>query len=231
MLTVLRVEEKYALGLQEAHCFSSRFSALLQPDHFSRTGSYSIRSLYFDTPDDKDFFEKINEQNLRRKIRLRIYSPNDTTVKLELKQKENIYQMKRSLLITKDDALALIDGHFSVLLGYNDPFAAEMYTIMTKECYRPKVIIEYQRRAFTAKENRIRITFDSRICATESSTDLFSPNLPLSPVLDYNKTILEVKYNQFLPGYLSDIISQIDRRSISSSKYCLSRKHGYPLSL
>lgn len=231
MLTVLRREEKYALSIQEALCYADRFSALLQPDHFSRNGSYAVRSLYFDTADDKDFFDKLNEQNLRRKVRLRIYSPSDTTAKLELKQKENIYQKKRSLSIKRADAHALINGNFSVLLKYSSPFSAEMFSIMTEECYRPKSIVEYQRRAFMAKENNIRITFDSQICATESNFDLFSPNLPLSPILDSSKTILEVKYDQFMLGYISDIISQIDRRSYSSSKYCLSRKLGYPLSL
>lgn len=230
MLTVLRREEKYALDLAEAICYASRFSALLQPDPFSHSGSYAVRSLYFDTADDKDFFDKLNEQNLRRKIRLRIYSPDDRTAKLELKQKENIYQKKRSLSISREDAAALINGNFSVLLKKDEPLAAELFAIMTEECYRPKSIVEYQRRAFIAKENNIRITFDSHICATECDFDLFSANLPLYPVIDFSKTILEVKYNRFLPGYLSDIISQVDRRRFSASKYCFSRKLGYPLS-
>lgn len=230
MLTVLRREEKYALALQEALCYAQRFSQLLAPDRFSEKGSYAVRSLYFDTVDDKDFFDKLTEQNIRRKIRLRIYHPDDTTAKLELKQKENVYQKKRSLSISREDALTLIDGNYSVLHRYNDPFADEMFCIMTGECYLPKSIVEYDRRAFMAKENNIRITFDSRIRATESSFDLFSPALPLYPVTDYSKTILELKYDRFMPGYISDIVSNIDRRSFSSSKYCFSRTVGYPLS-
>ena len=228
MLIVLRREEKYALTTPELFRYSSRFAQILQPDHFSRNGSYSVRSLYFDTPDDKDFYDKLNEQNLRRKVRLRIYHPNDTTAKLELKQKENIYQQKRSLTITRDEALALIDGNYSVLLNYHEPFAAEMFAIMAGECYRPKTIIEYQRRAFMAKENHIRITFDSCINATESDFNLFSPALAFRPILNRNDSILEVKYSHFMPGYIADIISQVNRRSISASKYCLGRQMSYP---
>ena len=230
MLTVLRREEKYALSLSEAICYANRFSGILAPDRFSAKGSYAVRSLYFDTLDDKDFFDKLTEQNIRRKIRLRIYNPADSTAKLELKQKENVYQKKRSLSIRREDAAALIAGNFSVLLNYKDPFADEMFCIMTNECYLPKSIVEYNRRAFMAKENNIRITFDSQIRATESSFDLFSPNLPLYPVIDSSKTILELKYDRFMPGYISDIVSQIDRRSFSASKYCFSRSIGYPLS-
>lgn len=231
MIQVLRREEKYPLDLADAHKYSSMFSAIMMTDDFSKEGSYMVRSLYFDTPDDKDFFEKMTEQNLRRKIRLRIYSSNDTKAKLELKQKENIFQKKRSLSISKEDALQLIDGNYSVLLNYKDDFAAELFAIMSTEAYKPKSIVEYQRRAFMAKENNIRLTFDSQIRATESSFDLFSDNLPLAPVFPLDKVIFEVKYDKFLLSYITDIISMVDARNITSSKYCLSRTLGYPMHL
>ena len=231
MIQVLRREEKYPLDLADAHKYSAMFSVIMMTDDFSKEGSYMVRSLYFDTPDDKDFFEKMTEQNLRRKIRLRIYSPGDTKAKLELKQKENIFQKKRSLSISKEDALQLIDGNYSVLLNYEDDFAAELFVIMSTEVYKPKSIVEYQRRAFIAKENNIRLTFDSQIRATESSFDLFADNLPLAPVFPLDKVIFEVKYDKFLLSYITDIISRVDARKITSSKYCLSRTLGYPMHL
>lgn len=229
MIEVLRREEKYPLGLGDAHCFQNLFSSILMPDSFSKNGSYLVRSLYFDTPDDKDFIQKITEQNVRRKIRMRIYNPKDTKVKMELKQKENIFQKKRSLTISKEEALQIIDGQYSVLLNYEDAFAAELYSLMSTEVYKPKSIVEYQRYALMAKENNIRLTFDSKIRATESSFDLFSDNLSLNPVFPYDKVIFEVKYDKFMLGYISDIISGINERNISSSKYCLSRTIGYPM--
>lgn len=231
MIEVLRREEKYPMDLSDAYMYSNLFASMLATDKFSKNGSYMVRSLYFDTPDDKDFFEKMKEQNLRRKIRLRIYSPKDTKAKLELKQKENIFQKKRSLTVSKEDAIALINGNYSVLLGYPDDFAAELYVIMCTEVYKPKSIVEYQRRAFMAKENNIRLTFDSRIQATESSFDLFAEDLPLSPVFPLDKIVFEVKYDKFLLTYITDIISRIDKRNMTSSKYCLSRSLGYPMHL
>ena len=231
MLTVLRREEKYVMELQEAKRFEHIFSQVLMTDRFSADGSYTVRSLYFDTLDDKDFFDKITEQNYRRKIRLRIYSPADQTVKLELKQKENTYQKKRSLMISRPDALNLIAGNFSVLLQYSEPFAAELYFIMTSEGYRPKTMIEYQRRAFIAKENNIRLTFDSKIMATEGNLDLFAEEPGYAPVFDPNRVIFEVKYDRFLLGYIADLLQQIDRKNITASKYCMGRSLGYPLYL
>jgi len=231
MIEVLRREEKYPLDLKDAYIYSNMFGTILMPDKFSQDGSYMVRSLYFDTPDDKDYFEKVTEQNIRRKIRLRIYNPNDTKAKLELKQKENIFQKKRSLYVSKEDALELIKGNYSVLLKYEDPLAVEFFVIMSTEVYRPKSIVEYRRRAFIAKENNIRLTFDKEICATESSYDLFSKNLPMTPVFPMDRVVFEVKYDKFLLSYITDIISRIDARNITSSKYCLSRAIGYPMNL
>lgn len=227
MVEVLRREEKYPLSVIDMSNYKAQFSAILMPDKFSANGSYMVRSLYFDTPDDKDFFDKLKEQNLRRKIRLRIYSPYDTKAKLELKQKENIFQKKRSLTISREDAVELINSNYSVLLKYDDDFAREIYSIMCMYAYKPKSIVEYQRYALMAKENNIRLTFDSEIRATESSFDLFSENLPLNPVFPKDKVVFEVKYDKFLLGYISEIVSTINVKNITSSKYCLSRTTGY----
>ncbi|MDO4530423.1 MAG: polyphosphate polymerase domain-containing protein [Bacillota bacterium] len=229
MLTVLRREEKYILYQEEALHYQKQFAEILMPDAFSEEDGYTVRSLYFDTVDDRDYFDKMTEQNVRRKVRLRIYGLQDRQVKLELKQKENIYQKKRSLIISREHAEALVKGDFSVLLTYADAFAAEMYFILSSEGYRPKTIIEYRRRAFAARENDIRLTFDTDIRATESCFDLFAEDLILHPVFDRNKTVFEVKYNHFMLGYISEIISTINRRKVTSSKYCMGRSIGYPL--
>jgi len=227
VIEVMRREEKYPMSIEEAKRYSHKFAQLLMSDEYSKKGSYRVRSLYFDTIDDKDFFDKITEQNVRRKVRLRIYNPSDVYVKLEMKQKENIFQRKRSLRITREDAEALIEGNYAVLLKYPEEFAAEMYGVMVKECYRPKSIVEYRRQAFVVRENNIRLTFDSDIRATESSFELFSENLPLNPVFPQDRVIFEVKYDKFLLGYLSDIISMVNARRITSSKYCMGRSISY----
>lgn len=189
-----------------------------------RRPGYSIRSLYFDTLDDQDFWDKIEGIELRRKIRLRIYSPADTVSKLEMKQKQGPYQKKRSLAISRADALALCAGDYSPLLRYSDPFAAECYGLMHNRCYRPRTIVEYRRQAFIARENNIRLTFDSDIRATEASMALFAEDLALTPVLDPFSMVLEVKFNGFLLSYIKNLLDTVHRPELSVSKYCLARR-------
>ena len=99
--------------------------------------------------------------------------------------------------------------------------------MMKCRCYRPKTIVQYNRKAFVAKENKIRITFDNKIAATESSFDLFSPKLNMNPVLDPYDVVLEVKFNGFLLDYIRRMINSIDRSELSVSKYVLALQNSY----
>lgn len=224
---VLREEKKFLIGIDAFGSKSFTLEQVLLQDEHNGTHGYIVRSLYFDTPYDSDYFEKQAGTECRRKVRLRIYDPNQSFAMLEMKQKQGANQLKRSLRISRQDAQTLITGDYTPLLSYSEPFAAEMYAFMTTRCYRPKTIVEYHRKAFIAKENKIRITFDNQIVATESSFDLFNPTLNMNPVLDPYCVVLEVKYNGFLLGYIRDLINSIDKSELSVSKYVLARQNAY----
>ena len=107
-----------------------RLGSVMHRDAHNGAQGYIIRSLYFDTPDDQDFSDKIDGLELRRKIRLRTYSPQSSFAMLEMKQKQGPYQRKRSLRIAREDAQRLCQGDYEPLHGYDDPFAAECYGLM-----------------------------------------------------------------------------------------------------
>lgn len=223
MNEVMRQEKKYLMTLADMYGLSHRLSQVMLSDQHSGPMGYRIRSLYFDTLNEGDYYDKIEGMELRRKLRLRIYDPAADFAMLEMKQKQGAYQKKRSLRLRREDARLLMAGRYEVLLTYEEPFAAECYGLMNGLCYLPKTIVEYQRLAFIARENRIRITFDHHITATESRLDLFDPGLDLYPVLDPFQMVMEVKYNGFLLSYIKALVSQADRSELSVSKYCLAR--------
>ena len=223
MNEVLRQEKKYAVNVLDGAALRGRLCPVMHGDTHNGPQGYSIRSLYFDTPDDQDFNDKVDGLELRRKIRLRTYSPQSDFAMLEMKQKEGPYQRKRSLRLSREDAQRLCRGDYSPLQRYGDPFAAECYGLMHCRCYRPKAIVVYRRQAFVARENHIRVTLDSQIAATESGWDLFDPGLSLYPVLDPFRMVLEVKYNGFLLSYLKDLLDLVGWPELSVSKYCLAR--------
>ncbi len=227
MNKVLREEKKFLIGIDEFRRTSGRLEKVMLQDSHNGTHGYIIRSLYFDTPYGTDFFEKAAGIELRRKIRLRIYDPKLDFAMLEMKQKQGSRQLKRSLRVTRADAMELCKGRYECLLRYQEPFAAEVYAFMKTRCYIPCTIVQYHRKAFIAKENKIRVTFDNQIVATESCFDLFSQRLNMNPVLDPFDVVLEVKYNGFLLNYIQSMINCIDRSELSVSKYVLARQNAY----
>ena len=115
----------------------------------------------------------------------------------------------------------LIEGDFDGLLDRPEPFAAEIHALMSINGYRPKAIVEYDRTAFIAKENKTRVTFDRNIRATELNQGLFDPKLPLYPVFDPFNVVLEVKFDGFLLSYIRSMLNMVDKSELSVSKYCL----------
>lgn len=223
MRVVLREEKKYLITLQNYIYYNNYLSSILHADSHNGINGYIIRSLYFDTLEDNDFYDKIDGLEIRRKIRLRVYDLDDDFAYLEMKQKQGNYQQKKSLKLSKKDAIRLINKDYDVLLEYDNDFAREMHSIMARYHYIPRTINQYRRKAYVLNENSIRITFDSDIRATETSFDIFDKNLILNPVFDQNFVVFEVKYNGFLLSYVKDVINRIDRIQTPVSKYCLGR--------
>ena len=159
----------------------------------------------------------------RRKIRLRTYDPGADTCKLELKEKKGEFSHKTSLFLRRTDAERLMEGERQVLLQ-NRPStdALRLYTEMETHAYRPSALIEYERIAYLYPSFDVRITFDSGIRSSESCYDLFAKAPIVTPLL-LDGVILEVKFNEHLPRFLTGVFrsSRLNRRAFS--KYASGR--------
>ncbi|MEI3219968.1 MAG: polyphosphate polymerase domain-containing protein [Lachnoclostridium sp.] len=151
-ISVVRTEKKYSISPYQQNILLYRLEPIMCADQHSSMGGYMVRSLYFDSIYDNDYFDKIRGLEIRKKVRLRIYSPEQKTVKLELKQKQGSAQKKISLSITKELAKEMIDGHYAGLLELNSDLALTFYQILETGLYRPKCIVEYRRIAFVGKQ-------------------------------------------------------------------------------
>lgn len=225
-LRVFRTEKKYELTLYESVNLFNKLRNVLEGDLYNGNEAYMVRSLYFDTIYNKDYWQKMDGLSNRRKIRLRIYSPDAMEAKLEIKEKQGGAQLKRSLLISREDALRLQKEEYEVLKNYDGEIAKELYGIMTTFLYRPACIVEYKRRAFVNYTNDTRITFDSEISSNEGNFNIFDNNLLIYPVISPDKIILEVKYNGFLLSYIKELINSCEKMEQSNSKYCMARIYG-----
>ena len=71
----------------------------------------------------------------------------------------------------------------------------------------PAVIVDYLREAYLHPAEEVRITFDMQLRTGLNSIDLFNPYIPTIPPFDHDEIILEVKYNQVLPPYISNVLT------------------------
>ena len=72
MNEVYRKEKKFLINIEEQKKYSAWLEKIMIQDKHNGADGYIIRSLYFDTLNDKDYEEKEQGIQLRRKIRLRI---------------------------------------------------------------------------------------------------------------------------------------------------------------
>ncbi|MEF9934676.1 MAG: polyphosphate polymerase domain-containing protein [Clostridium sp.] len=223
-LKVSRREMKYFIGIDDYFYFKDAFSKVLSLDSHSENGPYMVRSLYFDSIDNIDYHDKIDGIENRKKIRLRVYSPHDRVVKLEVKYKFNQNQRKESIFISRDDAKAIINGEYSVLLNYQNEVAQKVYSTMISMVYTPRVLVQYKREAFYHPEYGIRATLDTEISSSELEFDIFSEDICLVPVFDFTKPVLEVKYDKYIYKWFQEIVSSRSCTVSSISKYCNSRQ-------
>lgn len=222
-LKVSRRELKYFINnFQKTSLIETLKQALIQDKHNYGDG-YPIRSLYFDNYANTDFYEKLDGVENRKKIRLRIYSSEDQKAKLEIKRKYGDNQVKSSVVISKEDALKLIECDYDVLQKYESDTAKTIYNIMKVNHLRPVVLIEYKRKAFIHEMNNIRITIDSDIRASETDFRLFEKEPILKPIEYYHNVLVEVKYDGFLLNWITNILSRYQMTRTSYSKYSNSR--------
>jgi len=97
---------------------------------------------------------------------------------------------------------------------------------MKNQFLRPKTIVDYTREAYVYKMGNVRITFDKSIRTGINSRNLFDENLTTVEVIDNRFIVLEVKYDNFLPEIIQDIIQVNERRATSVSKYVAARLYG-----
>ena len=69
---VTRVEKKYLLDEAAVSGLYFRLQAAVPTDPMSGSAGYMVRSLYFDTLYDNDYYDKQNGLESRKKVRLRI---------------------------------------------------------------------------------------------------------------------------------------------------------------
>ena len=83
--------------------------------------------------------------------------------------------------------------------------------------------MNYRRIAFHEPFSNIRITFDTNISASAEINRFLDGDYFRYPLLKSNEEILEVKFDEILPGHVRNIVNTGSLIPAAFSKYYLSR--------
>lgn len=219
-----RHEYKHEISKSDMLVLRSRLSAVMKKDVHSIDGKYFIRSLYFDNAQDKALMEKINGVNIREKFRIRYYNHDTSVIHLEKKSKINGLCLKESVSVTKEMAQAIVDGDYGWMMQSSEPLIQELYSKILSQGLKPKTIVDYDREPFVFAAGNSRITLDYNIRTGMNCTDFLNPDCVTVPAGD--SIILEVKWDEFLPDIIRDIIQLPSCRTGNYSKYAVCRIYG-----
>lgn len=223
-----RHELKYAISHSEYLAMRARIGKLMEPDpHASDSGTYRIRSIYFDNDDDKALREKINGNEKREKFRIRYYNDDFSFITLEKKMKIDDLCLKIDERISEEECRKILNGDLKWMPDHPSELVKELYAKMIYQRLKPKVLVSYLREPYIFKAGNVRVTFDSEI-----RTSLYHRDFLTKEVRDISATdtpqdmLLEVKYDAFLPAVIQEMIQIKGIRQQAFSKYGACRRYG-----
>lgn len=217
-----RHERKYIINERTRIKLYHRLLPILERDSYDNGNGYFIRSIYFDDILDSSLNDKISGKFERAKFRLRTYNYNDNTIYLEKKIKKGEFCRKERTIISKEEAKLLLNCDNMVGKFCDNKLINELLLLKRTRLFRSTQIVDYTRRAFVCKAGNVRITFDTQLSSPDN-TSFFNEDLLHIPVLSEDKTILEIKYDAFLPEYIRQVLQMDFGKNQSCSKYFLCR--------
>ncbi len=205
IVTMKRYEVKYVLTPEQVNYFVNALKGHMEVDKYGLT---SIASIYYDTPDYRLIRTSIEKPPFKEKIRLRSYglAKPGGTVFLELKRKTDGIVYKRRVVTTEDavnrffnyEGNITADGQIAREISYFRDYYVRLV---------PALLIIYDRTAYYEPGGDLRITVDLNPRYRTKDLNLHT-SLEGESLLPPGSAILEIKVQQAMPLWLTDILSK-----------------------
>lgn len=217
-----RHEIKHLISPADAIAVRTNLSAVADIDpHAAEKGYYLIHSLYFDDPLDTALHEKLDGVNERRKYRIRYYNDNLNYIVLECKMKRDGVGCKPQECLTKEEVSRIMQGDIGWMVTSGRPLLTALYVEMKTRLLAPKTVVNYNRIPFVYGPGNVRVTLDRDI-RTGPPGEFLNPDGLTLPIED-DVTLLEVKWDSYLPGIIRRAVALKGRTPSAFSKYAACR--------
>jgi hypothetical protein len=222
-----RYELKYVIDRGQYHTLVEALAAFMQPDaHGDQGGSYLVTSLYYDTPDYKAYWDKIQGHRFRRKLRVRVYGDRavtpDTASFVEIKQRTNRIILKKRVALAYAAAIDLCETGRGAN-GISGPVVEEVGYLRAALGLQPACIVSYDRLAFQGgqADPGLRVTFDTNLKGRAHDLSLLSTGYAQNRFFAPPQwCIMEIKADGHVPLWLTRLIGEQRCTPRRVSKYC-----------
>lgn len=216
IVVMKRYELKYMMTEEQTAYFKERIKGHMKEDKY---GLCSIASLYYDTPSYRLIRASIDSTGYKEKMRLRSYgiATECSPVYLELKRKAYGIVYKRRVQSTIPLVKKFFDRAGDICAG--GQINTEITTF--RDYYEnlvPACLIIYDRIAYYQPDGDLRLTIDHNPRYRFEELNLTHSMEGIS-LLPEGSTILEIKVQQAIPLWLTDILSEGKIYKTKFSKY------------
>lgn len=225
-----RFEVKYLLDGSRLGAIREEVGRHLRPDPeavgFGPLRQYQVWSCYYDTPGLRHYWEKLDGNGVRCKLRIRTYGPPDQVhadapAWVELKHRDNRVTTKRRVRLPYREAVRLCAAIEPDQVSAADrPVVDEVLAFVVGRRVRPTAVVGYNREAFVGDgvDRRLRITFDRHLRGRDR--DLHLHHRGGRSILDPNLCIVEIKTDDRVPRWLVEATARHRMETTRLSKYC-----------
>ena len=229
---VNRHELKYLISESQAAVVKELVKPYLQPDKYcgiQPDGSYQLSSLYLDSHDLRLCRESLEGHKNRFKLRIRRYSDDPSCPSFfEIKRRLNRVIIKNRARVNHHNIEELLLCPALLYRDGNDDreILRQFQLYMGCLCARPVVQVRYVREAYEGPlDKSVRITFDRELSYKVSEKAEVSLNGGHWHYYPMTGVILEIKFTEFYPPWLSSIVKCLELHQRSISKYARSVSH------
>ena len=122
--------------------------------------------------------------------------------------------------MTRQEAEQVSRGEYQCFIDKGDAQSVYIYHQLVTKVYRPLMVVSYKRFAYNHPAGNFRLTFDEDLRYSTDPNTLFDAENLMGVVTD--KTVIEVKYDDFAPVWLTDQLYKTGISAGESSKYAAS---------
>jgi SPX domain protein involved in polyphosphate accumulation len=189
--------------------------------------SYPVHSLYLDSPHLRLYWDTINGNKNRYKLRLRYYSTDPgSPIFFEVKRRVNNCILKQRGGVRQEAVEQLLNGHLpepAHLISQSGKAitALDRFCHLMNEIHaKPTVHIAYLREAYVSDNDAVRVTLDREVRAEPNFAFGIKTHMA-EPAHSFKRTvILELKFTNRFPDWFKELVRVFGVVQCGAAKYC-----------